>query len=82
MTSDAAENEIGCWLFFDDIVEGADEAAFVGHTHEEIYSLEMEGRGFTIPCGTCRKRPGIPLTYDPRLTMLGGDGVIETSLDS
>ena len=71
-----AENETLCWLFFDDLPDGAEEAAFVGHTHEAIYSDEMGERGFTIPCGACRKRTGITLTYDPRLTMLGGDGVI------
>ena len=73
-----AENGVGCWLFFDDLPEGAVEAAFIGHTHEEIYSLEMGERGYTVPCQTCRTRQGITLTYDPRLTMLGGDGIIET----
>ena len=81
MASDDA-NEVGCWLFFNSLPEGALEAPFVGHTHESIYRFEMGERGFTVPCGACRKRPGITLTYDPRLTMLGGDGIIETSLGS
>ena len=59
MASDA-ENKVACWLFFDDIVEGAEEASFVATRTRRFTASRWANAGLLSHAGPAESGRGSP----------------------